>query len=409
MLTEKYYICITPFFPSASNWRGAYIFDQVKAIQRNSDYKVVVFRPSKEDEQYDLEGVRIYSFKSKETPSYIFNGLFNSYNSSKFISRLNDVGIDIQNIKYVHCHSGMNGAYGIALKNMNPHIKVLLQHHNLDVFTIMNGKFAGWKLNARYRASKSIDVFNKVDLHICISEPVKDNLLSFPNARKEEIYKPYIKRMKQMVGLPSICPKDIYVLNNGVDTRLFYPLSKKSKFLFKTSQLFRIGCIANFQNLKDHITLIKSFEVLVKSGLDNFKLSLLGTGTTRSSCEHYINKHNLSGYVEWPNEVSHNKLPDYYRSLDLFVMPSIFEGFGCVYTEAAACGVPFIGVLNQGASECISDEDKQKWLITPRDYENLARLIKDYYLYRYKQKLSKELDIDVLIRQFLYYLKVCVK
>lgn len=40
---SKYYLCITPFFPSPDSWRGAYVFDQVKAIQQNSEYEVIVF------------------------------------------------------------------------------------------------------------------------------------------------------------------------------------------------------------------------------------------------------------------------------------------------------------------------------------------------------------------------------
>ena len=46
MKTKKYYICVTPFFPSTDNWRGAYVYDQVKAIMRNSDYEVVVMKPT---------------------------------------------------------------------------------------------------------------------------------------------------------------------------------------------------------------------------------------------------------------------------------------------------------------------------------------------------------------------------
>ena len=38
-----YYLCVTPFFPGPDNWRGSYVLDQVKAIVRYSDYKVVVF------------------------------------------------------------------------------------------------------------------------------------------------------------------------------------------------------------------------------------------------------------------------------------------------------------------------------------------------------------------------------
>lgn len=39
------YLVVTPFFPSPDSWRGAYVYDQVMAIERNSDYKVLVFRP----------------------------------------------------------------------------------------------------------------------------------------------------------------------------------------------------------------------------------------------------------------------------------------------------------------------------------------------------------------------------
>lgn len=45
MSNKRYYLCVTPFFPSPGNWRGAYVFDQVKAIERQSDYRVLVFVP----------------------------------------------------------------------------------------------------------------------------------------------------------------------------------------------------------------------------------------------------------------------------------------------------------------------------------------------------------------------------
>ena len=49
------YIIITPFFPSPKSWRGAYVLDQVKAIQHNADYEVMVFKPGTED--YEIEGI----------------------------------------------------------------------------------------------------------------------------------------------------------------------------------------------------------------------------------------------------------------------------------------------------------------------------------------------------------------
>lgn len=42
---KQYYIVITPFFPNKESFRGSFIYDQVKAIERNSNYQVLVFKP----------------------------------------------------------------------------------------------------------------------------------------------------------------------------------------------------------------------------------------------------------------------------------------------------------------------------------------------------------------------------
>ena len=389
------YICVTPFFPSPNSWRGAYVYDQVKAIERNSDYKVLVFKPGAED--YEFDGIHVYGFKEIVMPSYIFNGFTNSYNDKLFIKRIHSLGLDVNQIAIVHCHSCMNGSYGLVLKKINPNIKVLLQHHNIDTLLVVNGKFADWKLNNHYRARKAIDIFNRVDVHVCISEPVKESLLAFPKARVAETYEPYLKRMSQLADLPSVKPKKIIVLNNGVDTKEF----NKGESRKTDEDIYRIGCIANFQPLKDHLTLIKAFEKLINKGYKKIILSLLGTGETKQECMEYVESHGLKEYVEWPTEVYHEELPAYYQSLDLFVLPSIFEGFGCVYTEAYACGVPFIGVMGQGAEEVIMHNERSNWLIKPHDIDNLAILIERQYINRNRQNLCKSINIDDLVKDFL--------
>ena len=398
MANKKVYIVVTPFFPTPNSWRGAYVKDQVKAIMRNSDYDVRVFMGgNKRDSDYEIDGIKVYRYKTRELPSNILNGFFNWYNARSFVKRVLQVGINPQDVAFVHCHVSMRAACGLELKKLNPNIKVLLQHHDLDPFNLRSGTMLrNNRFNIRYRAKKAIALYNEVDLHICISEACRDSLLAFPDARGSEIFKDYLKVISKAKDLPHVKAKDIYVLYNGVDTKLFNSVKNADQ---EKKRGFRIGCIANFQELKGHMTLIKAFEELHGKGYSDIVLSMLGTGETRQICEDYLRKHNLMRYVEWPKEMTHDKLPDYYHSLDLFVLPSIFEGFGCVFTEAYACGVPFMGCVNQGYSEYVYDKDM--WLIQPHDYTRLAELIKGYYINHQIQTLIHPYDIDELIKNYL--------
>ena len=400
----KYYLCVTPFFPGPDNWRGAYILDQVKAIAQNSDYKIVVFTTHPFRERvgdYVRDDIQVHSIRPLLMPSYILNGLTERLVGRLFVRKLRRVGIDPRDVAFVHCHTANHAAFGFGVCRVNPQAKVLVQFHDLDPYCLRNGKWAEKRWNVRYRARKSLAAFERADLLISISTPVQDSLMAFPKARTQEICPRYLARMEHLKDFPSLKSRKTYVLYNGVDTSLFNPGDVAEQSTEQTSSTFRIGCIANFQELKDHVTLIKAFEILHRRGFHEVKLSLLGSGETKAECVRYLEGHQLIQYVEWPEEMSHDKLPEYYRSLDLFVLPSVFEGFGCVYTEAYACGVPFMGVYDQGAAEIIAPEERDNWLIRPHDYEQLAGIIERQIKERSRQLLYKPYDINILIQDYL--------
>ena len=397
----KYYICVTPFFPSPGDWRGAYVLDQVKAIKRNSNYEILVFKPCglfSNINSYVVDGIKVVHLPALLMPSYFFNGFGGGINSHKFLSKLKEVEIDKEKIAVVHCHTAAFACYATAAKNLSQSIKTVMQYHDLDPYQIRLGRYADWKPNLSYRFSHLVNQFKNIDLHLCISERVRYNLENFPSPHPAECYEPYLRILRKAKELKA--PLDIcsYVLYNGVDTSIFY-----KKATVKYPHRFKIGCISNFNDLKDHITLIKSIELLARDTPDiNLQVSFVGSGQTMSVCKDYIMEHNLSEYFTFESEVEHHELNDYYNSLDLFVLPSIFEGFGCVYTEAAACGVPFIGCIGQGYSEYISENQKDLWLIKPHDFRQLAGLIRRQYENPVSQSLAHSLDIDCLIKKYLH-------
>lgn len=400
----KYYLVVTPFFPTPESFRGPFIYDISRAIERNSNYNVVVFKSetdSSDTGTYTYGGVTVHTFRTRETPSYLFNGFFNNHNARSLVSAVSAAGIDIKDVAVAHCHTASFGAYGLALKDINPNIKVLLQHHDLDPYTIRNGKFAGWIPNLLYRAKKNIKIFENIDYHVCVSEAARDSLMAFPAARANEIYESYLNRtavaQRWIKRKPHI--RRAEVLYNGVDCSIFHPIddpqsAKPGKFV--------IGSIGNFVELKDQITLIKAVHRLIEDDkIRNIHLVLIGSGPLLDICKKYVTDHNLGEYIEFRSEVPHDKLCEFYNSLDLFVLPSFFEGFGCVFTEAAACGVPFMLCPGQGATEYIYTEDYDKWVFNVRDHADLASKIKNYITYRYTQRLRYPYDIDVLIKNFL--------
>lgn len=380
----KYYLCITPFFPTKDSFRGPFIYDQVKAIERNSDYKVIVFKPTSfraKEEDYEFEGIKVYRFTDYTLPSNILpNSVSNRLTYRSFLKKLKNLGIKPEDIAVIHSHTIDTGNVAASLKRDYPDVYSIIQHHGFDVAAETNGIFTNFNWHKKICRQYATRLCNAVDLNIGVSN----------------------KTLEYVKELPAINLKDSYVLYNGVDTTKFFPKNKKIK-----SDEFIIGCVGNFWELKDQMTLIRAVEEIINNYSNilegkEIKVKFIGTGPTRKGCEEYIEEKGIQKYFEFTDSLPHADLPDFYRGLDLFVLPSYWEAFGCVYVEAYACGIPFIGVKGQGISEIITDSEKDNWLIDKGDYKNLAKLIiENMTKIRKEMILSSVTDIDSLIFKYL--------
>lgn len=398
----KVYIVITPFFPTHDSFRGAFIYDQVCAISRTSRYgRIIIMRPWalwNMCSDYEYGGLKVHYFPIIQMPSNFLVGLSDKINRYLFIKKLKELSVDIRDISVVHAHVSLNVCYALALKAINPAIKTVLQHHDADPFAINMSKWlAECRWNTRINSRYFIKLYGCIDLHVSVSKKVEHNLLAFPNCGKEEIYPRYIHLLEHVRGLPSAVIKNTYILYNGVNRRIFYKTERAVK------DKFVIGSIGNFQELKDQITLLRSLKRIVDAGNVAIEAILVGSGPELQRCKDYVAANGLERYVTFMSEMKHDDLRDFYNSIDLFVLPSYFEGFGCVFTEAYSCGVPFITCYNQGVSEIV--EEPEKWLIEKGDDKRLAELITNYMLCRPHQHLNNAYDIDELIPPFLDYVE----
>lgn len=92
LIMKNIYLQITPFFPTKENFRGPYIYDQVKAINDNSDFEVIVIKPisifDKNIKENYIYQICAFNFIVYDLPSSILPGLFhnlNMYRLEKFI------------------------------------------------------------------------------------------------------------------------------------------------------------------------------------------------------------------------------------------------------------------------------------------------------------------------------------
>lgn len=401
---KKIYLVITPFFPSPERYNGGYVYDQVVALKECAqDFRIMVMKPkalwSKEGE-YEMDGVKVLRPFRLETPSAILSGIFNGLNAWLLRKYLRKKGIDIADIAYVHAHTAGFACYAADLKKHHASTKVFLQHHDLDPLGINVGRLSDKKWNILYRAKKSLRLYEQIDCHICISEACRENLLGFPDIRKEEKYQPFINKLMKAKGLPHARIKDTYILYNGVNPNIFYQQNLNTK-------VFTIGCVGNMQVLKNQITLIKAVEYARENWKDEILLKLIGNGPCKAECLQYVEEHHLD-YVIFEKERKHDELCGFYNQIDLFCLPSYFEGFGCVFLEAWACGKPFMTCRHQGVENIVEEGDKEHFLLAdPWDYKRLAYMIHEYKKNRFPLHIKTEYKIGKLVESFFEYIQQC--
>jgi len=121
--------------------------------------------------------------------------------------------------------------------------------------------------------------------------------------------------------------------------------------------------------------LIKSMPKIIKQ-IQDVKLIIAGTGKMDDELKNLANKLKVERYIQFVGFVKESLKPFYYKSAEIFVLPSIsrLECFGIVNLEAMACGTPVIASRITGIPEIV-ENGKNGLLVPPKDSEALADAI----------------------------------
>lgn len=173
---------------------------------------------------------------------------------------------------------------------------------------------------------------------------------------------------------PQIPREEIRILKNAIEVEKYtYNVNKRNEVRRKydLDDCFVIGHIGRFSYQKNHAFLIDVFSEIYKEN-SNARLLLIGKGELENEIEKQISERGVQDAVlvlGWQDDVS-----SWLQAMDIFLLPSRFEGLGIVAIEAQAAGLPCILSTNI-PNEVLITEDVEK---IPLEKEMWKTKIKKY-------------------------------
>jgi glycosyltransferase involved in cell wall biosynthesis len=182
------------------------------------------------------------------------------------------------------------------------------------------------------------------------------------------------RRLLHWVGIDQARVK---VLPNTVESQ-FQPGPKPGYLLERHAAggkkvLMTVSRLSSLERYKGHDRVIRTLPRVLKQRPDTIYL-IVGDGDDRPRLESLAVECGVTKNVLFTGSVPPEELPDYFRLADVFVMPSVAEGFGIVFLEAMATGIRVIGGSQDGSRDALCD-GALGTLVDPENGEELASAI----------------------------------
>ena len=218
----------------------------------------------------------------------------------------------------------------------NKIIKIVEEFNPDIIFTnhlyIMTSIVASLNLNCKIFAfchGTDLRQLYKNDIHkdfIIANIPKLDGIFALSEKQKYEIEKVF-----------NFNKDKVYVIGGGYDTDFYY--DDKEKIYDRNSKI-KLIYAGKFSRAKGIIYLLKAFEKIKDKY--NVELILAGNGTGEECKEIIEFSKKLSDKVKLYGYMSKKEISDLFRSCDIFIMPSFYEGLSLVTIEAIACGLKVV-------------------------------------------------------------------
>lgn len=167
--------------------------------------------------------------------------------------------------------------------------------------------------------------------------------------------------VQKLIGQPQRLDK-LFLIENGVDNARFRPMPKRSD-LVEAYNLEKCFVFLSICRLLEKKGIDRAIEAFTKGfNADDFcRYLVVGSGPYQGVLQALAGELGVAGKVIFTGEVTEEDLPAYYSLGDVFVMPNRTladgdtEGFGLVFLEANACGLPVIAGRDGGSIDAVKD------------------------------------------------------
>jgi glycosyltransferase involved in cell wall biosynthesis len=149
---------------------------------------------------------------------------------------------------------------------------------------------------------------------------------------------------------------EIIVIPYGYDPVKEVSLSDQSrirKSLNSNLNGVTIGTIGRLTEQKDYPTLLKSFHLFLERSPGS-QLIIIGVGELESELKEMALALNIEDNIQWVGKTQF--INEYLSVMDLFLLTSIYEGFGLVLLEAMQMQIPIVASNNSAIPEVLGVE-----------------------------------------------------
>ena len=239
---------------------------------------------------------------------------------------------------------------GVLIKIINPRCKVWLIAHGIEIWGPLS-----------YIKKKFL---TKCDKILCVSNFT----------------------MQKVISEHSVDAKVCTVLNNVVDSFIQIPQNfDKPKYLQnryniqgKRPIIFTLSRLSSVESYKGHDNVIMVIKNL-KNKYPQIRYVLAGKydAIEKVRIDKLIQESGIENEVILTGFINEDELIDHFLLADLFVLPSKGEGFGIVFIEALACGLPVICGNEDGSLDTICNGELGK-AVSPDNLIEIEKAILEY-------------------------------